>query len=127
MAPRSSLLGKAERLFRASGTSRTATATSIRSAATLAETSGTTETRQQWVPASKNAVEMIYEWDKVLSTIDPSQFSSNVYTPVTHASDAKADDDDSRDESIAESFRALQRQLLQCELGPEQVCTLFAP
>ena len=70
--PSQNVLNKVERLFRKSHTSRTATAIGIRGSATAAETSGTGETRQQWAPASRNAVELIEGWDEVLSAIDPS-------------------------------------------------------
>jgi hypothetical protein len=57
---------KAEKLFRKSHGSRDATATTLQSAAAGADASGTEGTRQQWVPATKNAVELVKKFDEVL-------------------------------------------------------------
>lgn len=60
------LVAKAEKSFRTSHGSRDATLTALQSAAAGADASGTEETRQQWVPATRNTVELAKKFDEVL-------------------------------------------------------------
>lgn len=62
---------KPENAFRTSDSSRNVTASGIQGSATVAETSGTTDTKQQWAPASRNAAELINNWSDVFNTLDP--------------------------------------------------------
>lgn len=66
------------RAFLHSHTSRVGVATSADGSAVTAETSGTLETRQQWAPALRNISELIRDWDRELSALDPSKYRNRV-------------------------------------------------
>jgi hypothetical protein len=69
---------RVERLFRKSHTSRQATEGGLNASATAAA-SGTTESKENSAPATRNAIELVKKFDEVIAGLGTSGSSFRLY------------------------------------------------